>query len=179
MAIRVLLDHGVPRPSIPPPRTSLTIPESHIIFLAYLIARRGLLSVHRAFPEVKIVTAAIDTGLDEMHFPLSTLVMGEAVGEEDIATRLVGENEDADEDDEDDDEMVKTQEEMSSEGFRIPVKKGTEDLKFSRKKRTESTVREKRAWVVSPGMDQVSYANGIELILLVARRYGTHRVCHL
>jgi len=68
---------------------------------------------------------------------------------------------------------------MSSEGFRIPVKKGTEDLKFSRKKRTESTVREKRAWVVSPGMDQVSYANGIELILLVARRYGTHRVCHL
>lgn len=50
MAIRVLLDHGVP--------------EDHIIFVAFLVARAGGISVfRRAFPKVKIVCGAVD---DEM-----------------------------------------------------------------------------------------------------------------
>ncbi len=75
--------------------------ESNIIFLAYLVAHRGLLSLHRAFPSIKVVTAAIDNGLDEMHFPLFTLSMGEAVGEADFATRLVDDSEDIDDRDDD------------------------------------------------------------------------------
>ncbi|KAF5327151.1 hypothetical protein D9619_004898 [Psilocybe cf. subviscida] len=47
MSIRVLLDHGVP--------------EDHIIFIAFLVARAGGISVlRRAFPKVKIVCGAVD-----------------------------------------------------------------------------------------------------------------------
>ncbi|ORY29672.1 uridine kinase family-domain-containing protein [Naematelia encephala] len=145
MAIRVLLDHGVP--------------ESNIMFLAFLISRRGLASVHRAFPAVKIVTAAIDTGLQEMHFPLtnSNLVIGEAAGEADFAVRVVGDTADVnDDDDDDDDEQVEGYkvdvDHKGNERFRMPVNGNTEGLKFSRKGRRESTVTEKRAWVVTPGL---------------------------
>ena len=85
-----------------------------------------------------------------MHFPLTSLVMGEAVGEADFATRLVDDT--ADVGDEDGGEEPKTEEEMIVEGFRVTVKKGTEDPKFSRKKGSHGGfVTEKRAWVVSPG----------------------------
>jgi uridine kinase len=47
--------------------------------------------VHHAFPDVRIVTAAIDPDLQEMHVPLSTALMGEAAGEADFAVRVVSE----------------------------------------------------------------------------------------
>ena len=53
MAIRVLLDHG--------------IKQSHIIFVTFLVARRGgIAHLRRAFPEVHIVTGAVDEGLREL-----------------------------------------------------------------------------------------------------------------
>ncbi|KAG1729668.1 uridine kinase family-domain-containing protein [Suillus paluster] len=52
MAIRTLLDHGVQ--------------QDHIIFVTFLIARTGGLTVlQRAFPKVKIVTGAVDEVLRE------------------------------------------------------------------------------------------------------------------
>jgi uracil phosphoribosyltransferase len=52
MAIRVLLDHGVL--------------QDHIIFVTFLVARGGGISVlRRAFPEVKIVTGAVDGDMRE------------------------------------------------------------------------------------------------------------------
>lgn len=53
MAIRVLLDHGVP--------------QEHIIFVTFLVARCGGVSViQRAFPHVKVVCGAVDDRLHEM-----------------------------------------------------------------------------------------------------------------
>ncbi|KAH9928598.1 armadillo/beta-catenin/plakoglobin [Fomitopsis serialis] len=53
MAIRMLLDHGVP--------------QDHIIFVTFLVARCGGISVlQRAFPNVKIVCGAVDDHLREM-----------------------------------------------------------------------------------------------------------------
>ncbi|VDC04789.1 unnamed protein product [Peniophora sp. CBMAI 1063] len=53
MAIRVLLDHG--------------IKQNHIIFVTFLVARRGgIAHLRRAFPEVHIVTGAVDEGLREL-----------------------------------------------------------------------------------------------------------------
>lgn len=50
MAIRILLDHGVP--------------EDHIIFVAFLVAKGGgIATLRRAFPKVRIVCGAVD---DEM-----------------------------------------------------------------------------------------------------------------
>lgn len=137
MAIRVLLDHGVP--------------ESNIIFLTYLIARRGHLSVHRAFPEIRIVTASIDPGLREMHLPLNGLVLGEAAGEGDFGAVLVGADGDdhrrtaggeEDDDDEDGEEVNDREAEMRR-------------LRFTRVKRESMSVTEKRVWVVSPGMGHI------------------------
>jgi uridine kinase len=52
MAIRVLLDHGVP--------------ENQIIFVTILAARAGGLAVlERAFPEVKVVCGAVDENVEE------------------------------------------------------------------------------------------------------------------
>ena len=52
MAIRVLLDHGVR--------------QDHIVFVTFLVARAGGVSVLRqAFPEVKIVCAAVDEEMSE------------------------------------------------------------------------------------------------------------------
>ena len=53
MAIRVLLDHGVP--------------ESQIIFVTFLVARMGGIGhLRRTFPGVHIVTGAVDDGLREV-----------------------------------------------------------------------------------------------------------------
>lgn len=154
MAIRVLLDHGVP--------------EQNIIFLAFLISRHGQLSVRRAFPGVKIVTAAVDTELYEMHLPMTGLIMGEAAGEADFAVRLVDAPQHGDEDGvqgydinaessrapEESFVAEKDQEqEGTGDGFRIPITPA-EKLKFSRKKKEEGAMSEKRAWVVSPGTCQ-------------------------
>ncbi|KAJ7170713.1 armadillo/beta-catenin/plakoglobin [Mycena crocata] len=52
MAIRILLDHGI-RPE-------------HIIFVTFLVARGGGVSVlRRAFPDIKIVTAGVDDVMQE------------------------------------------------------------------------------------------------------------------
>lgn len=52
MAIRVLLDHGVR--------------QDHIIFITFLVARGGGISVlHHAFPFVKVVCGAVDEELRE------------------------------------------------------------------------------------------------------------------
>jgi uridine kinase len=52
MAIRILLDHGVK--------------EDHIIFVTFLVAREGGISVlKRAFPGVKIVCGAVDDEMQE------------------------------------------------------------------------------------------------------------------
>jgi uridine kinase len=53
MAIRVLLDHGVK--------------PAHIIFVTFLVARGvGVAHLRRTFPEVNIVTGAVDDGLREV-----------------------------------------------------------------------------------------------------------------
>lgn len=58
MAIRVLLDHGVQ--------------EGHIIFLTFLVARRGgVHAIHKAFPGIRILTAAADPVLREVEVPIS------------------------------------------------------------------------------------------------------------
>ena len=52
MAIRILLDHGVP--------------EDHIIFVTFLVSREGGIAVlKKAFPRVKIVCGAVDDGMQE------------------------------------------------------------------------------------------------------------------
>jgi len=53
MAIRVLLDHGVN--------------PAHIIFVTFLVAHRGgVAHLRRTFPDVNIVTGAVDDGLREV-----------------------------------------------------------------------------------------------------------------
>jgi uridine kinase len=53
MAIRILLDHGVK--------------PAHIIFVTFLVARSvGVAHLRRTFPEVNIVTGAVDDGLREV-----------------------------------------------------------------------------------------------------------------
>ncbi|GAM27797.1 hypothetical protein SAMD00019534_109730, partial [Acytostelium subglobosum LB1] len=51
MAIRVLLDHG--------------IPEDRIIFVTVLASLRGVMTLNYCFPDLKIVTSAIDNDLSE------------------------------------------------------------------------------------------------------------------
>lgn len=52
MAIRILLDHGVK--------------EDRIIFVTFLVARQGGISVlKRAFPGVKVVCGAVDNEMEE------------------------------------------------------------------------------------------------------------------
>ena len=52
MAIRVLLDHGVP--------------QDHIIFVTFLVARNvGIKLLEKAFPQIKVICAAVDDELNE------------------------------------------------------------------------------------------------------------------
>lgn len=52
MSIRILLDHGVK--------------EEHIVYVAFLVARGGGISIfRRAFPRVKIVCAEVDDEMEE------------------------------------------------------------------------------------------------------------------
>lgn len=56
MAIRVLLDHGVP--------------EANIIFLTLMSAPTGIHTIAYAFPSVKIVTTSVDDTVNEQYFIL-------------------------------------------------------------------------------------------------------------
>lgn len=88
-------------------------------------------TVHRAFPSVRIVTAAIDSALEEVRFPLHKgSTTGEAAGEGDFTARLVEEEEVID----------------LEQGDR-------EKLAFGR--RGDTKVRDKVAWVIKPGMGQI------------------------
>ncbi|WRT68654.1 uridine kinase [Kwoniella shivajii] len=153
MAIRVLLDHG--------------IQSTNIIFLTYLITQPAIHSVHRAFPEVKIVTASIDPELSEMHLSYDTnsLVLGETSGEADFAVRTIEEsstqerldnldlNQEGQEEIPDNRDGLKTEKELSADKFKVRVNE-TDRLKFSREhKRNQSG--EKRVWVISPGMGHI------------------------
>ncbi|WWC90457.1 uridine kinase [Kwoniella dendrophila CBS 6074] len=147
MAIRVLLDHG--------------IKATNIIFLTYLITESAIHSVHRAFPEVQIVTAAIDPELSEMRIPYdpSSLQLGESLGEADFATKTISHpnmNQSANDVGEKPDprDGLKTEQELSSNQFKIEVK-DTDQLKFSRQHRRDHSGGEKRAWVISPGMGHI------------------------
>jgi uridine kinase len=52
MAIRVLLDHGVP--------------QDHITFVTFLVAKQGgIVMLRKAFPQVTIVCSAVDNDLLE------------------------------------------------------------------------------------------------------------------
>lgn len=150
MAIKVLLDHGVP--------------QDNIIFLTFLISRRGRYAVHHAFPQVRIITAAIDDGLREMHLPLTSVVMGEAAGDADFAVRLVDDTEDIEDDGLAENgredwregvEGLKTDGKGAGDGFKMPERR-TEELRFSRSKKGEER-KEKRAWVVTPGFGHIGY----------------------
>ena len=58
MAIRILLDHGVK--------------ESQIIFLSFLVAKRGgVHAIYSVFPNVTIISAAADPILREVEIPLA------------------------------------------------------------------------------------------------------------
>lgn len=54
MAIRVLLDHDVP--------------EDHITFLTLIASPEGMQALTYTFPQLKIVTTAVDDRLDENFF---------------------------------------------------------------------------------------------------------------
>ena len=54
MAIRVLIDHGVP--------------EEHISFLSLLSAPEGIFNVSYVFPKVRICTTAVDEKLNDAYF---------------------------------------------------------------------------------------------------------------
>ncbi len=59
MAIQILLDHG--------------IRQDHIIFVTFLVARGGGISVlRRAFPDVKIVCGAVDDEMEEAWLDLDS-----------------------------------------------------------------------------------------------------------
>ncbi|WVN86166.1 uridine kinase [Cryptococcus depauperatus CBS 7841] len=138
MAIRVLLDHG--------------IPQEHIVFLTYLISRPASHSVLRAFPRIHIVTAAIDPGLDELRFAYHfDNLVGEAAGEGDFAVRYVNGVRTSEEGIGDE---LETDQELIEDQSRIPVNKAAKELTLL-KKQGEELVGEKSAWVISPGMGHV------------------------
>ncbi|ODN85473.1 uridine kinase [Cryptococcus wingfieldii CBS 7118] len=159
MAIRILLDHGVI--------------ASNIIFLTYLISRPASYAVLRAFPDVQIVTAAIDPKLDEMRIPVhpGSLVLGEAAGEGDFAVRWADDEKEGEEKERvDPKEVLKTDSEVGAEHFRVRANKEMEEYKFSRGRsvgkhgRSDSLPAEKRAWVISPGKYVLVFADTADLV---------------
>ena len=54
MAIRILLDHDVP--------------ESNIYFVSLLMAATGVFSIAYAFPQLQIITTAVDPGVNEKFY---------------------------------------------------------------------------------------------------------------
>ncbi|GMK55938.1 hypothetical protein CspeluHIS016_0209940 [Cutaneotrichosporon spelunceum] len=125
MAIRVLLDHGVP--------------ESSITFLTFLVSRYAVHSVHRAFPSVRIATAAVDDHLDEVRLPIAPgHTLGEVSADGDFGARVVAMQDDVIDFGSDGELETPT-------GDRLGI-----SLRFSRIER-----KEKIAWVVKPGMGHI------------------------
>lgn len=91
--------------------------------------------MHRAFPSVRIVTAAIDSALEEVRFPLHRgSTTGEAAGEGDLSARIVADAEEVIDFEDRDDETV---------------------LSFGRRPDAGKPPKEKVAWVIQPGMGQI------------------------
>lgn len=103
-------------------------PESNITILAFLVSRHAVATMHRTFPSVRVVTAALDTGLSELKISFQSLATpGEGLSEGDFAARLV-----------------------RSEHI--------EDISGPRRsgeRRREGQEVEKVAWVVTPGMGHI------------------------
>ena len=89
--------------------------------------------------------------------PLTSPFMGIALAEADYATRLVSDDEDADDGVGEEASHGKMEEVPGVEAFKLPVKKGTEDLMFSRRTRADAGIGEKRAWAISPGKRLMSF----------------------
>lgn len=101
-------------------------------------------SVHRAFPSVRIVTAAIDDDLDEVRLPLARgMTLGEVAADGDFSARVVAMHE----------EVIDFETESDGEGEE-GARVGATGLEFSRTE-TRREVKEKLAWVVSPGMGHI------------------------
>ncbi|TXT09214.1 hypothetical protein VHUM_02688 [Vanrija humicola] len=127
MAIRVLLDHGVP--------------ERHITFLTFLVSRQAVHTVRRAFPHVRIVTAAIDSRLDEVHLPGSSGKLDAADPE--FAARLIAQSDVYDD---------------ASEAAATPTEWRNNDAGSAaaeREKDLAAGVNDRLAWVVLPGMGHI------------------------
>lgn len=141
MAIRVLLDHGV-QGTIMQSGGVDPFPESNIIFLSFLVARNGISTVRRAFPQVRLITAAIDSGLEERTFPFprgAAQTLGEGSGDGDFGVRIVGLGLE-----------TETESKENASGYHLP-RGEHEDIKFSRRRHSSSEGIEKRAWIVTPG----------------------------
>lgn len=102
-------------------------------------------TVHRAFPSVRIVTAAVDDQLDEVRLPVvAGNTLGEVSAEGDFSARLVAMHDDAIDFEGDDGVDTPT-------GDALGNGLGT-GLRFSRGEKME-----KIAWVVNPGMGHVGW----------------------
>jgi uridine kinase len=151
MAVRVLLDHGVqggfPTASATCRQTDLPRAgwkERNIILLAFLVARQGLLTVRRAFPGVRIVTAAIDAMLTERAFPISAYhLAGTLGGDADYASRLEPSALET--------SIIDGDDGKKSQEARLDA------LRFSRELQDSPRLqpKERRAWVIEPGMGHI------------------------
>lgn len=129
MGVRVLLDHGVQ--------------EHNIILLTFLVAHQGLNTVRRAFPGVRVVTAAIDPILTERAFPMDEhTVVGSAAGDGDFATRITP--------------LPPIFAQDGGESIQA-LEARLDRLRFSRPSQvsTPAEGRQKRAWVIEPGMGHI------------------------
>lgn len=107
--------------------------ENQITFLAFLVSRPAVHTLRRAFPQVRIVTAALDSELKEVHLPLLAGVSGEAVGDADYGSRLVARADSA--------------EDVDPAGASARMRRsGSGD---------GGVPKEKIAWVVRPGMGHI------------------------
>lgn len=124
------------------PNLADAFPERHITFLTFLVSRQAVHTVRRAFPHVRIVTAAIDSRLDEVHLPGSTGKLDAADPE--FAARLIAQSDVYD----DASEAAATPTEWRSSNDAIPAagERG-QDL--------AAGVNDRLAWVVLPGMGHI------------------------
>ncbi len=118
-------------------------PESNITFLTFLVSQYAVHNVHRAFPSVRIVTAAIDDELDEVRLPVvAGHTLGEVSADGDFGARVVAMHDDVI--DFEDEGGVDT---PTGDALGNGVGVG---LRFSR-----GVKKEKIAWVVKPGMGHI------------------------
>ncbi len=113
--------------------------EHNIILLTFLVAHQGLNTVRRAFPGVRVVTAAIDPILTERAFPMDEhTVVGSAAGDGDFATRITP--------------LPPIFAQDGGESIQA-LEARLDRLRFSRPSQvsTPAEGRQKRAWVIEPG----------------------------